>query len=118
MPFEPVTDVFGKPFVELVKVPRHHEPIVPDVAPVKNSERVGLPVFNRKTGKIYILILDCGGIALHGDTSFRKEMNCMRASLGGRDELTARVQQALALPTKKQAEMSWIPWSPRSKPPC
>jgi nucleoid DNA-binding protein len=29
----------------------------------------------------------------------------MRASLGGRDELTARVQQALALPTKKQAEM-------------
>jgi len=29
----------------------------------------------------------------------------MRASLGGRDELTARVQQALALPTKKEAEM-------------
>ena len=28
----------------------------------------------------------------------------MRASVGGRDELTARVQQALALPTKKQAE--------------
>jgi hypothetical protein len=29
----------------------------------------------------------------------------MRASLGGREELAARVQQALSLPTKKQAEM-------------
>jgi nucleoid DNA-binding protein len=29
----------------------------------------------------------------------------MRASVGGRDELVSRVQQALALPTKKQAEM-------------
>jgi len=29
----------------------------------------------------------------------------MRASLRGRDKLAARVQQALALPTKKQAEM-------------
>jgi len=28
----------------------------------------------------------------------------MRASLRGRDELAARVQQALALPTKKEAE--------------
>jgi len=28
----------------------------------------------------------------------------MRASVGGRDELAARVQQALALPTKKEAE--------------
>lgn len=28
----------------------------------------------------------------------------MRVSLGGRDELTARVQQALALGTKKEAE--------------
>jgi hypothetical protein len=31
-------------------------------------------------------------------------MNCMRASLKGREELVARVQQALALPTKKEAE--------------
>ena len=31
----------------------------------------------------------------------------MRASLRGREELTARVQQALALPTKKEAETSW-----------
>jgi nucleoid DNA-binding protein len=29
----------------------------------------------------------------------------MRASLGGREELAARVQQALSLATKKQAEM-------------
>jgi nucleoid DNA-binding protein len=29
----------------------------------------------------------------------------MRASLRGRDELTARVQEALELPTKKEAEM-------------
>ena len=29
----------------------------------------------------------------------------MRASVGGRDELVLRVQQALALPTKKEAEM-------------
>ena len=29
----------------------------------------------------------------------------MRASVGGRDELVSRVQQALALPTKKEAEM-------------
>jgi nucleoid DNA-binding protein len=29
----------------------------------------------------------------------------MRASVGGRDELVVRVQQALALPTKKEAEM-------------
>jgi nucleoid DNA-binding protein len=29
----------------------------------------------------------------------------MRTSLGGREELAARVQQALALPTKKEAEM-------------
>ncbi len=28
----------------------------------------------------------------------------MRASLGGRDELAVRVQQALSLPTKKEAE--------------
>src|ERR1700690_2890590 len=38
------------------------------------------------------------------DTSFRKDLNCMRASLRGGDELAARVQQALALPTKKEAE--------------
>jgi len=29
----------------------------------------------------------------------------MRTSLSGREELVARVQQTLALPTKKEAEM-------------
>jgi nucleoid DNA-binding protein len=71
---------------------------------VNHAERVRLSSFTRKTGKIHILIPDCGSIALHGDTSFRKEMNCMRGSLEGRQELTARVQQALALQTKKDAE--------------
>jgi hypothetical protein len=33
---------------------------VPDVLPVNNRERFGLSVFDRKTGKIYILIPDCG----------------------------------------------------------
>src|SRR5882724_4408031 len=37
--------------------------------------------------------------------SFRKDLNCMRANLRGRDELAARVQHALALPTTKEAEM-------------
>jgi nucleoid DNA-binding protein len=73
--------------------------------PVNNDERVGLSIFNRKTGKVYILIPDCGGIALHGGTSFRKDLNCMQASLEGRQELATRVQQALALTTKKEAEM-------------
>jgi nucleoid DNA-binding protein len=35
---------------------------------------------------------------------FRKDFNNMRASLRGRDELVARVQQELLLPTKQQAE--------------
>lgn len=34
-----------------------------------------------------------------------RNLDNMRASLGGREELAARVQQALSLPTKKQAEM-------------
>src|SRR5271154_5056744 len=38
------------------------------------------------------------------ETLLERKLNCMRASLRGRDELAARVQQALALPTKKEAE--------------
>jgi nucleoid DNA-binding protein len=34
-----------------------------------------------------------------------RKLNNMRASVGGREELTARVQQALDVPTKKQAEI-------------
>jgi len=33
-----------------------------------------------------------------------RNLDYMRASIRGRDELTARVQQTLALPTKKEAE--------------
>jgi nucleoid DNA-binding protein len=35
---------------------------------------------------------------------FGKDLNYMRASLRGRDELAVRVQQALSLLTKKEAE--------------
>jgi nucleoid DNA-binding protein len=105
MLFEPETNVFGKALVELGKIPWYHETVVPDVLTVNHGERVGLSIFSGGIGKIHSLIPDCGGIALHGDTSFRKKMNCMRASLRGREELAARVQQALALPTKKEAEM-------------
>jgi nucleoid DNA-binding protein len=38
------------------------------------------------------------------DTLLERKLNYMRASAGSRDELAARVQLALMLPTKKQAE--------------
>jgi nucleoid DNA-binding protein len=104
VPADPVADVLGKSLVEFVEVLWHNEPVVSDVVPVNNRERVGFSVFHRKTGEINRSILNWHGIALHGDTSFRKDLNCMRASLRGRDDLAARVQQALALPTKKEAE--------------
>jgi nucleoid DNA-binding protein len=91
--------------VEFVEVLWHDEPVVSDVAPVNNRERVGFSVFHRKTGEINRLVLNWEGIALHGDTSFRKDLNHMRESVKGRDELIARVQQALALPTNKEAGM-------------
>jgi nucleoid DNA-binding protein len=102
---DPVTDVLGKSLVEFVKVLRNDEPVVSDVASVNNSERVGRAVFHRNTCKIDRLVIDFDGIALHGETPFRKDLNHMRASVGGREELVVRVQQALALPTKKEAEM-------------
>jgi nucleoid DNA-binding protein len=40
-----------------------------------------------------------------GDSPLERNLDNMRTSLGGREELAARVQQALSLPTKKQAEM-------------
>jgi len=104
VPADPVADVLGKSLVEFVEVLWHDEPFVSDVVPVNNRERVGFSVFHRKTGEINRLILNWDGIALHGDTSFRKDLNHMRESVKGRDELAARVQQALALPTKKEAE--------------
>jgi nucleoid DNA-binding protein len=38
------------------------------------------------------------------ETLLERKLNCMRASLRGREELAVRVQQALALSTKKEAE--------------
>jgi nucleoid DNA-binding protein len=101
---DPVADVFGKSLVELIEVLRDDEPVVPDVVPVNNGERVRFPVFNRRIGETNTLILNWDGIALHGTLPFERNLNYMRASLRGRDELTARVQQALALLTKKEAE--------------
>jgi nucleoid DNA-binding protein len=39
-----------------------------------------------------------------GTLSFERNLNHMRASIRGRDELAVRVQAALSLPTKKEAE--------------
>jgi nucleoid DNA-binding protein len=39
-----------------------------------------------------------------GTLSFERNLNYMRVSLKGRDELAVRVQFALSLPTKKEAE--------------
>jgi len=50
------------------------------------------------------MTFDFDSIACHRNTLLGKDLNCMRASLRGREELAARVQQALALPTKKEAE--------------
>ena len=38
------------------------------------------------------------------DTLLERKFNYMRANVGGRNELTARVQRAMKLLTKKQAE--------------
>jgi nucleoid DNA-binding protein len=37
------------------------------------------------------------------DTLLERKLNNMRATVGGRDELVLRVQQAMELPTKKRA---------------
>lgn len=103
---DPVGDVVRKPLVELVEVFRNNEPVVTNVTTISGCERVGLVrlIFHRKIGEINRLICDDSSIALHGEISFRKDLNYMRASVGGRDELAVRVQQALLLPTKKQAQ--------------
>ena len=73
--------------------------------PIDHSERVERGVFHRFIGKLEGSILNWFGIDQHEVIPFREDFNCMRASVGGRDELVSRVQQALAVPTKKQAEM-------------
>src|SRR4029077_18825077 len=82
------------------------KPVASDVAAISDRKGIGLVdlLFNRKTGKIDGLIFNFHRIALHGDTLLRKELNYMRASIRGRDELAVRVQAALSLPTKKEAE--------------
>jgi hypothetical protein len=99
-------DVIRKPLEKLWEVSRDNKPVASEVPTIFDRERIRLvrPLFNRKTGEINGMTFDFDSIALHGDTSFRKDLNCMRASLRGREELAARVQQALALPTKKKAE--------------
>jgi hypothetical protein len=57
VPFDPVADVFGKPFVELVEVLRHHEPVMTDVAPIDDCERVGAAIFARKMKRVQELRL-------------------------------------------------------------
>jgi nucleoid DNA-binding protein len=53
-------------------------------------------------GPSYALISDLGGIALHGP--LERNLDNMRVSIRG-EELSARVQEALALATKKEAEL-------------
>jgi nucleoid DNA-binding protein len=104
VPVDPVADVLGKPFVEFIEVLGNDESVVSNIPPVSDCERIGFAVFDRNICEIDRLVFNCGGIALHGTLPFERNLNYMRASLRGRDELTARVQQALALLTKKEAE--------------
>jgi nucleoid DNA-binding protein len=68
---------------------------------VKGSDLASF--FHRRIGEINTSISRFDSIALHGELSFERNLNNMRASLEGRDELAVRVQRALSLPTKKEA---------------
>jgi nucleoid DNA-binding protein len=102
MPADPVAHVLGESLVKLLEIPWHDEPVVPNIVRISNRERISFQrFFHREAGKV----LGYRSIRTHRDISFEKDVNRMRASLRGRGELAARVQQALALPTKKEAEM-------------
>jgi nucleoid DNA-binding protein len=103
---DPIADVIGESLVELLEVSGDDEPVVSDIATIPDREGIGLArlLFNRKIGKINGLIFNFYSIALHGDLSFERNLNHMRASLKGRDELAVRVRTALSLATKKEAE--------------
>jgi hypothetical protein len=76
-----------------------------NIVSIPNGEGIG-PVasfFHRRIGEINTSISRFDSIALHGELSFERNLNNMRASLEGRDELAVRVQRALSLPTKKEA---------------
>src|SRR5258708_39186781 len=77
---DPSLDVIRKTLVELGEVLRDDKPVAPDRPTIFDRERIRLvlPLFHRKIGKTNGLVSDCGGIALHGYTSFRKGLNCMR----------------------------------------
>src|SRR5258708_38066352 len=100
---DPSVNVIGEPLVELREVLRDDKPVAPHRPTILDRERIRLvrPLFNRKTGEINGMTFDFGSIARHRNTLLGKDLDHMRASIRGRDELTARVQQALALPTKK-----------------
>src|SRR5216684_8475407 len=60
--------------------------------------------FPQKNWEINGTTFDFDSIVRHRNTLLGKDLNHMRASIRGRDELTVRVQTALSLPTKKEAE--------------
>jgi nucleoid DNA-binding protein len=103
----PFANVIGEPLVELREVLRDDKPVAPHRPTIFDRERIRLvrPLFRRKTGKINGMTFDFDSIARHRNTLLGKDLDHMRASIRGREELAARVQQALALPTKKEAEM-------------
>src|SRR5208282_2007367 len=76
-----------------------------DIATISDCEGIELVrlFFHRTIGEINGLLFSYGSIALHVDTLLERNLNNMRASLGGRDELAVRVQTALSLATKKEA---------------
>jgi len=104
---DPSVNVIGKPLVELREVLRDDKPVASHVATISDPEGIGLirSFSHRKFGKINRSILNFHSIALDGELSFERNLNYMRASLRGREELAARVQQSLALPSKKEAEI-------------
>lgn len=101
----PLADVIGKPLEEFLEVFRDDKPVASHVAAIPDCESVA-PVallFHRRAGEINNPVSGFDGIALHGELSFERNVDNMRASLRGRDELTVEVQRALSLPTKKEA---------------
>lgn len=88
--------------VKLVKILLDDKAVMPDEPTFPDRERIAF--FNKK---------NCGNS--QSDSCLRRywpawvillerKLNYMRASVRGRNELAARVQQTLLLPTKKQAE--------------
>jgi nucleoid DNA-binding protein len=104
---DPSVNVIGKPLVELREVLRDDKPVAPHRPTIFDREGIRLvrPLFHRKTGEINGMTFDLDSIARHGNTLLGKDLDNMRASLRGWEELAGRVQQALGVPTKKQAEL-------------